>query len=190
MKLILTRLAITISCQSIFAIPFKDGYYYTKEGKKVEGLIKFRRATFSLFGSKQSSILFKENKDSAPIKLTPDDISSFVIGNDSFTLVYNIKINSIQGEYAKDFAKVVVSGRMNLFTHMSSSSNGTTDYDIDSYVFSKDNKNYLGVWNVKKQREEIAELFSADPELKTRILNKEFDKKIPELVKEYNSKMN
>lgn len=190
MKLILTLLAITIGCQSIVAAPFKDGYYYTKEGKKIEGLIKFRRATFSVFGSKRSSILFEENKDAMPIILTADDISSFVIKNDSFTVVYNIKINSIQGEYSKDFAKVAISGRMNLFIHMSSSSDGRANYNNDSYVFSKDNKNYLGIWDVKKQREEIAQLFSDDAEIKTRILNKEFDKKIPELVKEYNSKMN
>ena len=190
MKPILILLAITICCQSILASSFKEGYYFTKEGKKIEGLIKFNRATFSVFGSKPSSISFEENENAKAIKLRADDISSFVIGNDSFTVAYNIKINSIQGEYAKDFAKVVVSGRMNLFVHMSSSSDGRTDYDNDSYVFSKDNKNFLGVWNVKKQREKIAELFSDNAEIKARILNKEFDKKIPELVKEYNSKMN
>jgi len=102
--------------------------------------------------------------------------------------VYNIKINSIQGEYKKDFAKVIVSGRMNLFIHMSSSSDGKSDYDNDRYVLSKDNKNYLGIWNSKKQREEIASLFSADADIKARILNKDFDKDIPGLVKEYNSK--
>jgi hypothetical protein len=159
MKLILTLLLITIGSQSILATPFKNGYYYTNQGKKIEGLIKFRRATFSAFGSKPSSILFEENENAQSIKLTAGDISSFVTGADSFTVVYNIKINSIQGEYSKDFAKVVISGRMNLFIHMSSGSDGRNDYNIDSYIFSKDNKNYLGIWNIKKQREEVAELF-------------------------------
>jgi hypothetical protein len=188
MKLIFTLIALTITSQTIFAKPFKEGYYYTKDGKKIEGFIKFRRATFSLFGSKPSEIIFKGNKDSSATKFTADDISSFVIGSDSFSIVYNIKINSIQGEYKKDFAKVIVSGRMNLFIHMSSSSDGKSDYDNDRYVLSKDNKNYLGIWNSKKQREEIASLFSADADIKARILNKDFDKDIPGLVKEYNSK--
>jgi len=162
MKLILTLIAIIITSQIIFAKPFKDGYCFTKEGKKIEGLIKFRRATFSLFGSKRSDILFKKDKDSSTTKFTTDDISSFVIGTDSFAIVYNIKINSIQGEYKEDFAKVVISGKMNLFIHMSSSSDGKSDYDNDRYILSNDNKNYLGVWNVKGQREEIAALFSDD----------------------------
>ena len=73
---------------------------------------------------------------------------------------------------------------------MSSSFDGRNDYDIDCFVFSKDNKIYLGIWNVKKQREDLADFFAANADLKARILNKEFDKKIPDLVKEYNSKTN
>ena len=44
--------------------------------------------------------------------------------------------------------------------------------------------------NIKKQREELADFFSDNADLKARILNKEFDKKLPDLVKEYNSKTN
>ncbi len=186
MKLSLTLLALIICCQSIVAAPFKAGYYFDKDGKKIEGLIKFRRATFSAFGSKPSSILFEESEDAKTIKLTANDISSFVVGNDSFTIVYNIKVNSAEGEYSKDFAKVVITGPVNLYIHMSSSFDGRNDYDDDCYVFSKDNKTYLGIWNAKKQRQELADFFSDNADLKARILNKEFDKKIPELVKEYN----
>ena len=190
MKLSLTLLALIIVCQSIVAAPFKPGYYFDKDGKKIEGLIKFRRATFSAFGSKPSSILFEESEDARPVKLTANDIAAFVIGTDSFTIVYNIKVNSVEGEYSKDFAKVVTTGPMNLYIHMSSSFDGRNDYDNDCYVFSKDNKTYLGIWNVKRQRTELADFFSANADLKARILNKEFDKKIPELVKEYNGATN
>lgn len=103
--------------------------------------------------------------------MTANDISSFVIGNDSFAVVYNIKVNSVEGEYAKDFAKVIITGPMNLFVHMSSSSDGRNSYETDSYIFSKDNKNYLSLWNIKKQREELADLFSGNEDLKNRILN-------------------
>jgi len=104
--------------------------------------------------------------------------------------VYNIKINSVEGEYSKDFAKVVITGPMNLYIHMSSGSDGRNSYDFDTYIFSGDSKNYLSIWNMKKQREELADFFSGNADIKNRILNKEFDKKIPDLAKEYNSKMN
>ena len=188
MKSILVFLGLILLTQPIFAKSYKEGYYYTKEGKKVEGLIKFRRASFGVFNSKESDILFKKGEDSASVKLTTKDISSFVTGDDSFAIVYNIKINSIQGEYKEDFAKVVITGRMNLFIHMSSSGDGKSFYDNDRYVISKDSKIYFGIWNAKKQRKEIAYFFSDDPDIQSKILNKEFDKKIPELVKEYNSK--
>jgi hypothetical protein len=186
MKAILYLLLITICLQNANAEPYKKGYYYTHDGVKTEGLIKYNRATFSAFGSKKSSISFKENDDAKPVKFTADDIPAFVIDNDSFTIVYNIKINSVSGEYAKDFAKVVAIGKMNLFVHMSASSSGTWDYENDVIVLSKDGKSFLGIWNPKKQREEIAELFSDNPGIKARILNKEFDKNIPGLVTEYN----
>ena len=73
---------------------------------------------------------------------------------------------------------------------MSSGGSGNSNVDIDRFVLSRDNKNYLGIWNSKHQRKEIAALFSDDADIKTKILDKEFDKKIPELVKEYNSKNN
>lgn len=190
MKLVLTLMVLTIASQNISAKAFKEGYYYTKEGKKVQGLIKFRRASFTLFSSKPSDILFKENEDSKSTKFTANDISSFVIGSDSFTVVYNFKINPMKGEYKEDFVQVGIIGKMNMFIHFSSSGDGKSFYDFDSYVLSKDNQHFLGIWKVKSQRKEIAQLFSNDEEIKIKILNKEFDKNIPELVKEYNSKNN
>jgi len=193
MKIVLTLLAFAITSLSIFENSFKEGYYYTNEDIKVKGLIRFRRATLSIFDNTQSNILFKENDDSKSIKLTTNDISSFVIGTDSFAVVYDIKINSIEGEYEKDFAEVIVTGKMNLYVHLSASYDGRSSYDNDRYVLSKDNKSYIGIWDFKKQRNEIAELFSDNADIKAKILtitSKEFYKHFPELVKEYNSKSN
>jgi hypothetical protein len=186
MKNILNLLIVTICLHGLTAASYKSGYYYTKEGVKTEGLIEFHRATFSVFGSKKSHISFKENEDAKAVKLNADDIPCFVIGNDSFAIVYDIQINSISGKYAKDFAKVLLKGKMNLYMHMSSSSDGRSNYENDRYVLSKDGKKFLGIWNPKDQRNEIADLFSDSPDIQSRIRNKEFDKKIYELVIAYN----
>ena len=186
MKFGLYLLLMAIGSQQVYMEPFQKGYYYSNDGKRTDGLIKFHRATFSVFGSKKSRIEFEETADSPSKKLTAEDISAFVIGNDSFAIVYNIKINSISGSYKRDFAKVIATGKVNLFLHMSSSADGRSSYDNDRYVLSKDGKQFLGIWNPKDQREEIAEFFSDNAGIKTRILNKEFDKSIPELVKVYN----
>ena len=177
---------LTFQFQTLLAAPFVKGHYYTNDGKKIEGLIKFGRATFSAFGSKPGNIKFKANSNSAPIKLTAEDISAFVIGTDSFAIVQNIKINSINGEYARDFAQVVETGHLNLFVHKSSSSDGKFSYEHDKFVISKDNKVFLGIWNFNKQRNEIAEYFSERPDLKNQILDKKDETTLQTLVKEFN----
>jgi hypothetical protein len=187
MKDILNLLILTICLQGSSSSSYKSGYYYTKEGVKTEGLIEFHRASFSIFGSRKSHISFKENEDANSVRLNADDIPCFVIGNDSFATVYNIQINSVSGKYAKDFAKILVKGKMNLYMHMSSSGDGRNSYDNDRYVLSKDGKKFLGIWNPKDQRNEIADLFADNPDLQSRIRNKEYDKKIYELVIAYNS---
>ena len=177
---------LTLQPKSSLAEPFLKGHYYTNDGKRVEGLIKFGRATFSAFGSKPSNIKFKANSSSSTVKLTAEDISAFVIEKDSFAIVQNIKINSIHGEYARDFAQVIEVGRINLFVHKSSSSDGKFSYDHDKFVISKDNKVFLGIWNINKQREEISEYFSERPDLLAKILDKKDETPIPMLVKEFN----
>src|SRR5688572_7377908 len=132
MRYLFTLLTIlTLQLQTLLAEPFLKGHYYTNDGKKIEGVIKFGRATFSAFGSKPSNIKFKADANSKAIKLTAEDISAFVIGKDSFAIVQNIKINSIAGEYTRDFAQVVEVGHINLFVHKSSSSNGQYSYEHD-----------------------------------------------------------
>jgi len=150
MKLTISFLLVTFSTQIASLKSFQNGYYYTREGTKISGLIEFHRATFSVFGSKKSNIRFKENEEAKLVKLTADDISSFVIGSDSFSIVYNIKINSASGEYARDFAKVIMTGRVNLFVHMSASSDGRSDFENDRYVLSKDGKTFL--WHLEPQK--------------------------------------
>jgi hypothetical protein len=188
MRHIFTILTLLIlQFQTLSAAPFLRGYHFTTDGKKIDGLIMFNRATFSLFGSKPSNIKFKTSSDSKAIKLTAENISSFVIEKDSFATVQNIKINSISGEYKRDFAQVVQVGLMCLYVHKSSSSDGHYGYTHDNFVISKDNKTYLGIWNLKTQRNEIAAYFNDRPDLKEKLLNKDVDlTSFQGLVKAYN----
>lgn len=179
-------LALTFQFQTSLGERFASGHYYTKEGNKIEGLIKFNRATFSAFGSKPSSIKFKASSDAKTVKLTADDITSFVIGADSFAIIRNFKINSISGDYVQDFAQVVETGPINLFIHKSSSSDGKATYEHDNAVLSNNKNGYFGIWNFVKQREEIAMYFSDRPDLVEKILNKKDETPLQELVRDFN----
>ncbi len=46
---------LTLQPKSLSAAPFVKGYYYANDGKRVEGLIKFGRATFSAFWKQTKS---------------------------------------------------------------------------------------------------------------------------------------
>jgi hypothetical protein len=187
MKFVLVILTVLLfEVQTLFAAPFLDGYYYAKDGQKVEGLIKFNRGSFSVFGSRPSSIKFKSNSGSKSVKLTPDDILSFVVESDSFTTIYNFKINSISGEYTQDFAQVIEVGKISLYLHRSSSSDGKMHYEHDNFIISADHRKFLGLWNFNRQREEIAKYFSNRPDLVEKILDKKDKTSIRLLVRDFN----
>jgi hypothetical protein len=188
MNYLVSIVVITLTFQSQISLAekFVPGYYYTKEGKRIDGLIKFNRATFSAFGSKPSNIKFKTNSEAKPVKFTADDIQAFVIGTDSFAIIRNFKINSISGDYVRDFAQVMVTGRLKLFVHKSASSDGQFNYDHDKFVLWDEKNGYLGIWNSNKQREEMAKYFSGRTDLVEKILNKKDETPIPDLVRDFN----
>ncbi|MBD80439.1 MAG: hypothetical protein CL840_16100 [Crocinitomicaceae bacterium] len=157
--------------------PFIKGHYYTYDGSRVDGLLRHKPAIFSATGSWASYLQFKKTMDSSPEKLTTTEASSFVMGEDSFGIVKNIKINQVQGKYEIDFAQVSIVGPMSLYFHKSSSSDGVNYFYHSKWILSNDGENFLCIYKgIKKQRNDLAELFSATPRLKTRILNKELDK--------------
>lgn len=187
MKFILVLLTVLLfQFQNLFAAPFLSGHYYTKDGQKVEGLIKFVRASFSVFGSRPSSIKFKSDSRSKSTSFTPDDILSFVVEKDSFTIIQDFKINSISGEYAKDFVQVIEVGQINLYLHKSASYDGKIHHENDSFIISSRNKGNLGIWNFNRQRDDIANYFSRRPDLVAKILNKKDDTPIRLLVRDFN----
>lgn len=176
----------------LFSIPFhantdfEEGYYFSKTGEKIEGLIKLKKSDYSSFKKKFTRIIFKSSESSTTQSFSIEDIKSFVVAQDSFAIVKDIKVNHLNGKFEKDFAKVIETGDLNLYQHQSRVSDGSFFYDKEHFVLSKDEETYLGIWNLNKQREEISLLISEKPELMQRFLSKEFDDNIPQLVALYN----
>lgn len=167
-------------------ISYTKGYYYGRDGARVQGLIKIKPSNYTSFKKKKTRILFKSDTYEVAHEVTLADMKGFVVEQDSFALVKNFKINHITGMFDEDFAKVLQTGKMNLYEHRSLIVDTYIFYQRDRYILSKDGNKFLGIWNATKQREEISLLFADNPELMNRVLNKEFDNKIPELVALYN----
>lgn len=167
---------------------FESGYYFSKTGEKVEGIIKLKKSDYSSFKKKTTRIVFKSDENSSSEIISVEDVQSFVVDQDSFTVVKNIKVNHINGVFEKDFAKVVKTGKLNLYQHQSRVSDGLFLYNKEHFVLSKDGSDFLGIYNINKQREEISLLIADQPELMSRFLNKEFDSNIPEMVALYNKR--
>ena len=167
---------------------YKNGHYYTTDGRKVYGLIVFLRGSFSVFGTSPGIIKYKPNTNTKPVKLNSSDISAFVIERDSFTLITDFKINSIGGVFRKDFVQVLETGALKLYLHRSSSNDGRYHYEHQRLVISVDNKRYFGIWSQQKQREEIARYFEDETVLKEKILDKRDETPLHVLVRAYNWK--
>lgn len=97
---------------------YKEGYYYTHEGKKVKGLLRHVYGSYSIFGPKENFVRFKFAPGAIPMKLTVDDISAFVIEGDTFAIARDISVSSLT-HYEKDFVQVFEKGAINLFAHYS-----------------------------------------------------------------------
>jgi hypothetical protein len=149
MKQLLIVVLMAWMVQSVHATPFQSGYYYDNAGLKTEGLLRYDQGTFGLLFNRPGYLEFRENADSKKIRLSVNDISSFVIGKDSFAIVCNIKVNSISGHFEKDFAQVEISGAMNMFLHRCFLFNGRHYFPHQSYILSKDNINFFAVWKPK-----------------------------------------
>lgn len=99
---------------------YKEGYYYTKSGKKVKGLLRHVYGSYSIFGPQQNFIRFKFAPGALPEKLGVEDIKAFVIESDSFAIAHKISLSSLN-YYESDFVQVVEKGAINLFAHYSQS---------------------------------------------------------------------
>ena len=189
MKILLCLLCLFFSTHS-FSEPFQPGHYYAKDGRKMLGLIKFYRAGYSVFGTQPSSIQFKSSSKDRPITLTAEGIDAFVIVQDSFTVATNFEINATWGSYKKDFVKVLKVGPLCLYQHFSSGSmNGKYWYSTDCYVIAEAGKSiFLGLWNLGKQKEDIAQYLRGKGKVYDKFLNRKMMyAEIPALIDAFNA---
>lgn len=189
MKKALIILLLAIPLASSAQKQYKNGYYFTDESNKFAGQIKLIRASVSVFGSKPTSIRIKRGDQNKKLKLK--DMKGFVIEKDSFALISNFEINSIGGRFEKDFAKVLEKGKINLYIHYSSSSDGKFVYTLDRYVLNKAGSDkYYGIYDRDSHKQYLLSLIKDNAELTDQVKNmskKEWIEEIPFIIRKYNS---
>jgi hypothetical protein len=184
-KLFLLSFLYLIFCSSTFGQiligNFKKGHYYTKDGTKREGLLRFQYDGKTDKSDGDCSLDYKAFDKAGKENFTTDDVCCFVIGMDSFATVKNM-VWSPMVTYAEDFAQVVETGKMNLYVHWNKSQQGT----YTNWVIGKDKK-------VEKltrdQFNDLMPAYLADyPELLKQVQSRDlrFDD-IQEIVKKYNA---
>ncbi|QHT71706.1 hypothetical protein GXP67_36095 [Rhodocytophaga rosea] len=174
-----------------FVIPSlaQSSYYYSRQGQKLEGNIVFHPSLQGAKGIiKPGYILFSEVGKQKSQKLTPEDISAFVIGSDSFTVVHNLKLAENQSKEVEDVVQVVEKGKMNLYLHTSRPGSEITSPSIEKYIlFLAAKKISLCIYDFDKQQKEVGALFESNPRLKELIMSGKVQvESIPNLVKAFN----
>lgn len=173
---------------------FKEGYYYKKDGTKISGFIKFNFGgdIFSDKSDGHCSASFKSNKKGKKVKLTTNDICCFVIGKDSFAIIKNFRLNAFV-YYPQDFAKVLESGKINLYLYYSIVQTGGQYGGVSTggvstvtdWVIEKDGK---ADKLTKKKFKQLMPLYLQDyPDLLQKINNGELSYKASEkIIRMYN----
>ena len=117
MKIILSLLlSFPILCHAQLLekkeVPRFEGYYWDLEGTKHNGSIEIKYTKPAGIGTKIKFFV----EDNKVEKLDKRDMSSFVIGPDSFALVTNFLVTPLI-KYKSDFAKVLDTGAIHLYLH-------------------------------------------------------------------------
>ena len=127
---------------------FEKGYYYSMDGEKIEGFIKFENR----------KIWFKEKKDGNDIKIKPDEVQSFVIGADSFFVSSDFRFNDRQmnsPEYMQ-FVTAFDTNTFAIYYHFNKMS-GMPDFEKYAMFKSDSDKSWT---SLPLKRYELRKLFS------------------------------
>lgn len=126
--------ALSAFCQSSgytympfgYRTSYEQGYYYTTEGEKISGLIKWECSGWSReIGA--NYILFKPAEGQKKVRLTTKEVKAFVVGRDSFSIIKSFARSGMT-QYDKDFARIVVAGYMTLYSHCQETKAGGAGY--------------------------------------------------------------
>ena len=175
MKLMNIKMPLCALCSMLCIVinaQFKEGYYFDKNNNKVAGLLKIVEDgifSFKYAIGDGSRIVFKENEDAKAKTFSVNDITSFVIGEDSFAIVKNFPVPTM--EYTQDFAKVVEIGRINLYMHSRLFHRGMQSSQQDTWLIEKNRK--IGYLTKKRFTKIFIEEYISDfPDLVDKINNK------------------
>jgi hypothetical protein len=166
---------------------YEPGFYIDSAGNRVDGLLKYTYGG-SIFTSKAKGdcrCLYKSDSARKAVKFTAMDIRGFVIGQDSFTVIRNYRLNSFV-TYPVDFCHVIETGPIVLLQYDAIVAGGNmSSYTESSWILKKNRKIYpLTRGNYKEIMED---LMNEDSKLVEKIKNKELKfKNTPEIVHKYN----
>jgi len=164
---------------------YESGYYYTHSGEKFSGFIKWECSGWSReIGA--NYILFKSAAGEKKVRLTTNDIKAFVIGKDSFAIIKSI-VRGI-AKYDKDFARVVSTGSLTLYSHCEETkAGGYTSTGIECFYFIRKNDS---LYRLKRKdfQDSVEFLFGDNKVIMNQINNGSltFDN-IEQIVAEYNT---
>lgn len=117
-------LQLQLDAQSIdnLTSTFHSGHYYKIDGTRVDSEIKL--ACLAKFGTNPHNSIYVKVGDGKPDRLTTKEVSSFVIGPDSFLIAKNIKHG--EAELTEDFVHFdSVDGDITTVTHYTTTGNAT-----------------------------------------------------------------
>jgi hypothetical protein len=105
---------------------YEPGYYYTTEGEKISGLIKWKCSGYSR-ETGANYILFRPVAGEKKVRLTTKQVNAFVVGQDSFGIIKSVARSGMT-QYDKDFARIVVTGYITLYSHCQETKAGGAGY--------------------------------------------------------------
>jgi hypothetical protein len=168
---------------------YKEGYYYTKKKEKISGWLKFEFAARHDNSNGNTIVRFKADKQAKPIKLTTRDMLAFITEKDSFAIIENFRINALVG-LNKDFAKVVQTGALNLYTYyttVNTNHNNVTFTNVKTYWFLH-HKYQLHKINKRSFKEHFPACIAVHTQLAEDVRKKKYTyKHLETIVKEYNA---
>jgi hypothetical protein len=167
------------------------GHYWTKDGHKISGLLKFKPA--GMHGGTSKLIYYNEKGKKE--KFGPDQLTAFVIEEDSFAVVNQFQKGS-NTSFPSDFALVVDTGKINLYQHSRyvynsgvSAHRGNQQF-VSTYIIKpKEDVNYYGIFNYQSYQAYFLSILKNEPTLYQKassILQEKWKENLPALVREYN----
>lgn len=155
---------------------YTPGYYYTREGLKIEGWLKYAHSS--------TSFKFIADDDDKPKKIKADECNGYVIGVDSFAVIENFDVQRSLGAFHSDrreFAEVVdKAGSLTFYKHTRVGSRNIND----TYIVKLDSSaNYISFpKGGKKFKEAGIEIFGGFEPLRKKMETAYYEE-IPTLIK-------